>query len=87
VISDNMQTRFNEIERLARAAGLRPYDTHFFQVPSSVITEVASYGLPTRYSHWSFGRVFDDQKRAEEMQEACASADVDLDEFLSWFDK
>ncbi|KKM87636.1 hypothetical protein LCGC14_1266990 [marine sediment metagenome] len=27
------------------------------------------------------------QKRAEEMQEACASADVDLDEFLSWFDK
>ncbi|GAG15342.1 unnamed protein product, partial [marine sediment metagenome] len=67
MISENLQIRFNEIERLARAAGLRPYDVHFFQVPASVICEIASYGLPTRYSHWSYGRAWENQKRAEEM--------------------
>ncbi len=62
-----LKDRFEELEKLALAAGLEPYDIHFFEVPTSVIYEVASYGLPTRYSHWSFGRVYQHQKTQGEM--------------------
>ena len=62
-----MQERFSDLERLARGAGLDPYDVVFFNVPVGVIYEVASYGLPTRYSHWSFGRVYQYQKTQGEM--------------------
>ncbi len=67
MISDRLKERFIEIEKLAKGAGLDPYDVHFFQVPASIIYEVASYGLPTRYSHWSFGRVYQHQKTQGEM--------------------
>jgi stage V sporulation protein R len=65
--SDLLKKRFLEIERLAKAAGLNPYDVHYFEVPASVIYQVASYGLPTRYSHWSFGRSYQHQKAHGEM--------------------
>ncbi len=65
--SDLLKKRFDEIERLARAAGLKHYDVQFFEVPDSVIWEVASYGLPTRYSHWSFGKVYQYQRTQGEM--------------------
>lgn len=65
--SDRLKDRFHELEKLALAAGLRPYDVHFFEVPASLIYEIASYGLPTRYSHWSFGKVYQHQKNQGEM--------------------
>ena len=65
--TNKTKDRFKEIEDLAHAAGLRHYDVQFFEVPSSVIYEVASYGLPTRYSHWSFGRTYQYQKTRGEM--------------------
>lgn len=65
--TDRTKDRFKEIEELAVAAGLEHYDVQFFEVPTSVIYEVASYGLPTRYSHWSFGRVYQYQKTQGEM--------------------
>ena len=65
--SEKLKDRFKELENLALAAGLKPFDIHFFEVPTSVIREVASYGLPTRYSHWSFGRIYQYQKSQEEM--------------------
>lgn len=65
--SDLLKERFAELEKLAKAAGIEYYDIQFFEVPSIVIYEVASYGLPTRYSHWSFGRAFSHQKTQGEM--------------------
>lgn len=65
--TDVMKDRIRELERLARAAGLKPYQTHFFEVPTRIITTVASYGLPTRYSHWSFGRAYEHQCSEAEM--------------------
>lgn len=62
-----LKERFHEIEKLALAAGLHPYDVHFFEVPAPVIWQTASYGLPTRYSHWSFGKVYQYQKTQAEM--------------------
>lgn len=68
--TDILRERFDEIEALAKAAGLKHYDVHFFEVPASVIYEVASYGLPTRYSHWSFGKIYQHQQSQHEMGHA-----------------
>lgn len=65
--SDKLKIRFQEIERLALAAGLKPFEVHFFEVPPPVIWQTAAYGLPTRYSHWSFGRVYQHQETQGEM--------------------
>jgi stage V sporulation protein R len=40
----------------AQEMGLDPYPTHFEVVPQHVIYELGSYGLPARFSHWTFGR-------------------------------
>lgn len=66
-MNQKMHERVEDIKKLAAAAGLKPYDVHFFTVPSRYITTVASYGLPTRYSHWSFGRTFRSQQQEAEM--------------------
>lgn len=67
MISNKVKERFAEIERLAKAAGLDPYDVQFFEVPADLIYQVASYGLPTRYSHWSFGKSYAYQRTQGEM--------------------
>lgn len=67
MITDTLRERFDEIEQLARGAGLDPYDVHFLEVPASLIYEVASYGLPTRYSHWSFGASYQHVRTQGEM--------------------
>lgn len=46
----------------ATAMGLDPFPVHFELVPAHVIYEVGSYGLPARFSHWTFGRDYHRQK-------------------------
>lgn len=65
--TNKLKDRFDDLEKLAQGAGLKHYPVNFFEVPVGVIYEVASYGLPTRYSHWSFGRVYEHQKTYGEM--------------------
>jgi len=50
--------RIAEMERVARELGLDFFPVVFEEVPREFIWEVASYGLPTRMSHWSFGRTY-----------------------------
>ncbi len=42
--------------------GLDFYPAHFEVVPDYVIYELGSYGLPARFSHWTFGRDYHQQK-------------------------
>lgn len=63
----NLEKRFDELEVLARAEGLDPFPVLFEEVPREIIWDVASYGLPTRMSHWSFGRSYIHQKVSGEM--------------------
>ncbi len=42
--------------------GLDPYPVHFEVVPAHVIYELGAYGLPARFSHWTFGRNYHVQK-------------------------
>jgi len=46
----------------ARKFGLDPFPTHFELVPASIMYEFASYGLPGRFSHWTFGKAYYRQK-------------------------
>jgi stage V sporulation protein R len=43
------------LESLARRLGLDYHPVDFELVPSSLMTEIAVYGLPVRMPHWSFG--------------------------------
>ena len=63
----SLDERFEEIEALARRMGLDPFPILYEVVPRDIIWEVSSYGLPTRMSHWSFGRSFVHQKTYGEM--------------------
>lgn len=42
--------------------GLEPFPVDFHIVPSHKIYEVASYGIPNHFSHWSYGRDYWIQK-------------------------
>lgn len=44
--------------RRARAHGLDFYEMHFEVCPADVIYTFGAYGMPTRFSHWSFGKAF-----------------------------
>lgn len=43
------------LEQLARDLGLDYYPVDFEMAPPSFMLEIASYGLPVRMPHWSFG--------------------------------
>ena len=66
-MNSKLLKRFDEIEQLAISKGLDFFPIIFEEVPREVIWEVASYGLPTRMSHWSFGRSYLHQKTNGEM--------------------
>ncbi len=50
----------------AQEMGLNPYPTHFEVVPQHIIYEFGAYGLPARFSHWTFGRDYHRQKTSYE---------------------
>ncbi|PKM82650.1 MAG: stage V sporulation protein R [Firmicutes bacterium HGW-Firmicutes-14] len=47
-----------EISEKAREFGLDFYPMRFEICPSDIIYTFGAYGMPTRYSHWSFGKSF-----------------------------
>jgi stage V sporulation protein R len=56
------EVRMAELEALARVQGLEFFPTVFDVVPQDIMTEIASYGLPTRARHWSYGKVYQSQR-------------------------
>ena len=50
----------------AHEVGLDPYPTHFEMVPDHIIYELGAYGIPARFSHWTFGRDYHRQKTSYE---------------------
>ncbi len=66
-MKEALEKRFDEIYALALKMGLDPFPISFEEVPREIIWDTASYGLPTRMSHWSFGKSFLHQKINGEM--------------------
>ncbi|HEU5441036.1 MAG TPA: SpoVR family protein [Ktedonobacterales bacterium] len=53
-----LEDAIEKIWDIARRFGLDPYPTHFELVPSTIMYEFGSYGLPGRFSHWSRGKAY-----------------------------
>lgn len=53
-----LQRAIGELWELARGSALDPLPTHFEIVPATILYEVAAYGLPGRFSHWSHGKAY-----------------------------
>ncbi|MFC1742946.1 SpoVR family protein [Candidatus Riflebacteria bacterium] len=51
-----------ELKEIANELGLDFFPTYFETVPFEIMTEIASYGLPTRARHWSYGKVYNHQR-------------------------
>lgn len=65
MINDELQqleTAIDQIWEKGTQMGLDPYPTHFEIVPAAVMYEIGSYGLPGRYSHWTFGKAYHKMK-------------------------
>lgn len=53
-----MEQMVGEVAGVARAFGLDYGDVHFELCSPPVLQALAAYGLPRRFSHWSFGRAY-----------------------------
>jgi len=57
----------NDMIEIAREFGLDPFDVRWEVVPNEYMLELATYGMPNRASHWSYGRTYSKQKIMGEM--------------------
>jgi len=51
-----------EITEIAEGFGLNPFPMRYEICPADVIYTIGSYGMPTRFHHWSFGKAFHKMK-------------------------
>lgn len=51
-----------EITEIAKGFGLDFYDMRYEICPAEIIYTFGAYGMPTRFSHWSFGKSFHKMK-------------------------
>lgn len=51
-----LDSALDHISEIAKEFKLDPFPTEFDVVPPHVIYTIGSYGLPNRFSHWSYGR-------------------------------
>lgn len=51
-----------EIMEIANGFGLDYYPMRYEICPSDIIYTFGAYGMPTRFSHWSFGKTFHKMK-------------------------
>ena len=51
-----------EITEIANHFGLDFFPMHYEICPAEIIYTIGAYGMPTRYSHWSFGKQFHKMK-------------------------
>jgi stage V sporulation protein R len=57
-----LETAIEEITEIARGFGLDFYPMRYEICPSDIIYTFGAYGMPTRFSHWSFGKTFNRMK-------------------------
>ncbi|MDD4588754.1 MAG: SpoVR family protein, partial [Heliobacteriaceae bacterium] len=61
---DRLSRSIPKLIEIAKGFGLDFYDMRFEVVPAEVIYTVGAYGMPTRFTHWSFGKAFHRMKLA-----------------------
>lgn len=53
-----LERSIDEISEIAQSFGLDYYPMRYEICPSDIIYTFGAYGMPTRFSHWSFGKTF-----------------------------
>ncbi|MBS4193520.1 SpoVR family protein [Lederbergia citri] len=56
--SKALEYAISEITEIARGMGLDFYPMRYEICPADIIYTFGAYGMPTRFSHWSFGKQF-----------------------------
>ncbi len=51
-----LEEALEKIVAKAREFGLDFYDIYFEICPADIIYTFGAYGMPTRFSHWTFGK-------------------------------
>jgi Uncharacterized conserved protein len=57
-----LSTIAQDIAQVARGMGLDFYPVNFEIVPSEALYTFGAYGMPVRFTHWSFGKAFNRMK-------------------------
>ncbi len=57
-----LEKALEEIMEIARGYNLDFYDMYFEICPADIIYTFGAYGMPTRFSHWSFGKAYHKMK-------------------------
>ncbi len=60
--SKQLERSIDEIMEIAEGFGLDFYPMRFEVCPAEIIYTIGAYGMPTRFSHWSFGKAFHKMK-------------------------
>jgi len=55
---EKLQNEVNKITEIASGFGLDPFPMRYEICPPEIIYTFGAYGMPTRFSHWSFGKAF-----------------------------
>lgn len=58
----DLEYAIDEIMEIANGFGLDYYPMRYEICPSDIIYTFGAYGMPTRFSHWSFGKTFQKMK-------------------------
>jgi stage V sporulation protein R len=59
---EELERAISEITEIAEGFGLDFYPMRYEICPSDIIYTFGAYGMPTRFSHWSFGKTFNRMK-------------------------
>jgi stage V sporulation protein R len=57
-----LEYAIDEITEIAKGFGLDFYPMRYEICPADIIYTFGAYGMPTRFSHWSFGKTFNKMK-------------------------
>lgn len=55
---EQLEYAIAEIMEIADSFGLDYYPMRYEICPADIIYTFGAYGMPTRFSHWSFGKAF-----------------------------
>lgn len=56
--SSALWDKISHIDELAREMGLDCFEMRFELVPADILYTIGAYGMPVRFSHWTFGKAF-----------------------------
>jgi stage V sporulation protein R len=59
---EELEAALGNIWEIAEEFHLDPYPTHFEIVPAKIINQIGAYGIPGRFSHWTYGRAYRQMK-------------------------